>query len=43
MGDLKGELEILRKENASLKVNASNGAELKSAMQSNNAAINEKI
>jgi len=43
MSDLKSELEFLRKENASLKVNASNGADLKSAMQSNNAAISDKI
>ena len=36
---IKAELETLRKENASLKVSASKGVELQSAMQSNNAAI----
>ena len=40
---IKVELEQLRKENASLKVSASKGVELQSAMQSNNAAFNEKI
>lgn len=40
---MKMELESLRKENASLKANAGRGADLQSAMQSNNAAINDKI
>ena len=40
---MQAEVEALRKENASLKVNASKGIELQSAMQSNNAAVNDKI
>ena len=40
---MTAEVEALRKENATLKVNASRGIELQSAMQSNNAAVNDKI
>ena len=40
---MTAEVEALRKENAKLKVNASKGMELQSAMQSNNAAVNDKI
>lgn len=40
---LKTELESLGKENASLRANVGRGADLQSAMQSNNAAINDKI
>jgi len=40
---LQSELEYMRRENATLKVTASKGVDLQSAMQSNNAAINEKI
>jgi len=41
--DVKAELVTLRKENATLKVSSSKGMDYQSAMQSNNAAINEKI
>ena len=43
LSQLKSELEVLRKENASLKVDASRGNDLKSAMQSNEAAVADKI
>jgi len=39
MQAIKEELEALRRENATLKVNSSKGEEMQSAMQSNNAAI----
>ena len=43
LSQVKSELDILRKENAQLKVHASHGNDLKSAMQSNEAAVAEKI
>ena len=43
METIKAELDILRKENATLKVNSSKNVDMQSAMQSNNAAIQEKI
>lgn len=43
LSQLKSELEVLRRENASLKVDASRGNDLKSAMQSNEAAVADKI
>ena len=39
MQAIKEELETLRRENATLKVNSSKGVDMQSAMQSNNAAI----
>lgn len=39
MQAIKEELDVLRRENATLKVNSSKGVEMQSAMQSNNAAI----
>ena len=43
METIKAELDTLRKENATLKVNSSKNVDMQSAMQSNNAAIQEKI
>ena len=41
--EIKAELTSLRKENAALKLTTSKSMDYQSAMQSNNAAINEKI
>ena len=43
METLKSELQVLRKENANLKVSSSKSTDYQSAMASNNAAIQEKI
>lgn len=43
LSQVKSELDMLRKENAQLKVGANRGNDLQSAMQSNEAAVAEKI
>ena len=43
LDQVKSELETLRRENAQLKVQANRGTDLQSALQSNEAAVAEKI